>query len=156
MGLSRITSIGIRLVLGGLFIASGVLKLLDPAAFSWNIYQYGLVPRLLIEPLAVGLPIAEVAAGSALLFNRRWGYGAVAGMLVQFLALLGYAIINGLNVDCGCFGSGEPGPAGLRKAFLRDVVMVIGLAVAWWIEENGSVQGRTDMRSTISREEDAS
>lgn len=156
MGFFSAISLGIRLMLGGLFIASGVLKLLDPAAFAWNIYQYGLVPRLLIEPLAIGLPVAEVAAGGGLLWSRRWSYGAVAGMLVLFMALLGYAIINGLNVDCGCFGSGEPGPAGLRKAFLRDVVMVIGLAVAWWIEENRSVQGSTDRRRTISRKEDAS
>jgi uncharacterized membrane protein YphA (DoxX/SURF4 family) len=121
----------IRFLVGGLFIASGALKLLDPAAFAWNIYQYGLVPRPLIDPLAVSLPAVEIVAGVGLVTSRRWSYGAIAVMLVMFMALLGYALINGLHVDCGCFGPGEPGPAGLRSALLRDAVMLTGLAVSW-------------------------
>ena len=146
----------LRLAIGAVFIASGTLKLLDPAAFAWNIYQYGLVPRLLIDPIAVGLPVMEVAAGAGLVLNRRWSYGAVGGMLMLFMALLGYAIINGLNVDCGCFGAGDPGPAGLRNAFLRDVIMTTGLAAAWWFRDDSSVQARTAIRNTIISKEDAS
>jgi uncharacterized membrane protein YphA (DoxX/SURF4 family) len=134
----------IRFLIGGLFIASGVLKLLDPAAFAWNIYQYGLVPRPLIEPLAVGLPAVEIVAGAGLVRNKRWSFGAVTGMLVMFMALLGYALINGLHMDCGCFGQGEPGPAGLRNALLRDVVMLFGLGVSWWFRQERPVQIRTD------------
>jgi uncharacterized membrane protein YphA (DoxX/SURF4 family) len=146
----------IRLAIGAVFIASGALKLLDPAAFAWNIYQYGLVPRPLIDLIAVGLPVMEVAAGAGLVLNRRWSYGLVGGMLVLFMVLLGYAIINGLNVDCGCFGSGEPGPKGLRNAFLRDALMLAGLASAWWFRDDRSVHARTAIRNTIISKEDAS
>jgi uncharacterized membrane protein YphA (DoxX/SURF4 family) len=148
-------SLIIRFLIGGLFIASGVLKLLDPAAFAWNIYQYGLVPRPLINPLAVGLPAVEIVAGAGLVMNSRWSFGAVAGMLVLFMALLAYALISGLQVDCGCFGPGEPGPAGLRSALLRDAVMLGALVLAWLLRDERSVQGRTDVGSTISTKEDA-
>jgi uncharacterized membrane protein YphA (DoxX/SURF4 family) len=148
-------SLIIRFLIGGLFVASGVLKLLDPAAFAWNIYQYGLVPRPLINPLAVGLPAVEIVAGAGLVMNSRWSFGAVAGMLVLFMALLAYALISGLQVDCGCFGPGEPGPAGLRSALLRDAVMLGALVLAWLLRDERSVQGRTDVGSTISTKEDA-
>lgn len=145
----------IRSVTGIAFVYAGSLKLLDPWAFAWNIYQYGLVPGPLIEPLAIGLPVAEIVSGVALIADRRWSYGAVAGMLVLFTGVLGHALINGLNVDCGCFGSGEPGPAGLRSAMLRNAVMLAGIAMAWRERGANSVQGRTD--GTISsKKEDAS
>lgn len=153
---ARGLSLAIRLVIGGLFLASGALKLLDPAAFAWNIYQYGLVPRPLIDPLAIGLPAVEIAAGAGLVMNDRRSFGAVAGMLVLFMGLLGYALINGLHVDCGCFGPGDPGPAGLRNALLRDALMLAGLAAAWWFRDDRSVQARADIRKTILAKEDVS
>lgn len=139
-----ITGTLIRWALGALFILAGALKLMDPAAFAWNIYQYGLLPRVLVGPFAMLLPVTEIVSGGALMVNRRWSYGAAGGLLVLFIAVLGYAIINGLNVDCKCFGAGEPGPAGLRKAFLRDAVMLIGLWFAWRSQKQRPVQGRTD------------
>jgi uncharacterized membrane protein YphA (DoxX/SURF4 family) len=144
----------VRALIGALFISAGTLKLLDPAAFGWTIFQYGLIPRVMVDPLAVVLPVVEVAAGAGLIFNRQWSYGIVGGLLALFVAALGYAIINGLNVDCGCFGSGEPGPAGLRNAFLRDVVMLIGLAAAWRFREQRPVQGRTDRQQNHLEKED--
>ena len=152
----HIVSLIIRLAIGALFVASGALKLLDPAAFAWNIYQYGLVPRPLIDPIAVGLPLLEVLNGAALIANRRWSYASVGGMLVLFMVLLAYAIINGLNVDCGCFGSGEPGPEGLRTSFLRDGLMLLGLAAAWWYGDDRSVPARTDINNSTTSKEEAS
>ncbi len=144
----------IGIVLGGLFIFAGVLKLADPAAFAWSIYQYGLVPRSVIDPLAVGLPVLEVAAGLGLVLNARWSYGTVGGLLLLFAGTLGYAIVNGLAVDCGCFGAGYPGSAGPLKAFVRDVILIAGLAAAWLLKKNTSVQGRTDRQQNNLKKED--
>ena len=138
-----------RVAIGTLFVASGILKLLDPAAFAWTIYQYGIVPRQLIDPIALGLPLLEIAAGGGLLLDRRWSYAAVFSMLACFVSLLGYALANGLNVDCGCFGSSDPGPVALRNAILRDVIMLVGIAAAWWTNRKRSVQGRTDGRNDL-------
>lgn len=144
----------VRALIGALFISAGTLKLLDPAAFAWTIFQYGLVPRVMVDPLAVGLPVIEVAAGLGLVLNVRWSYATVGGLLLLFLGMLGYAIVNGLAVDRGCFGAGEPGPMGLQKAFARDVILSAGLAAAWLLKQNTSVQGRIDRQQNHLKKED--
>jgi uncharacterized membrane protein YphA (DoxX/SURF4 family) len=123
----QVSALIMRFFIGAVFVYAGILKLLDPSAFAWNIYQYGLVPRSAIAVMAVGLPILEVLAGIGFIFNIRGSLLAIAGMLVLFLFVLGYAMINGLNVDCGCFSVGEPGPEGLRNAFIRDILMMAGV-----------------------------
>jgi uncharacterized membrane protein YphA (DoxX/SURF4 family) len=141
----------VRLTLAFVFIGAGAAKLADPAAFAWNIHQFGLVPRPLIDPLAICLPVLEAASGVGLVFDRRWSYGAVAGILVLFMTALGHAILAGLNVDCGCFGAGEPGPDGLRATLFRDIALSAGLAATWIVREKRSEQGRT---TTTSLKED--
>jgi uncharacterized membrane protein YphA (DoxX/SURF4 family) len=126
-----ISTLILRVLIGAVFVYAGILKLLDPAAFAWTIYQYGLIPRNAIEIMAVGLPVLEVLAGIGFVFNIRGGLSAITGMLVLFLFVLGYAMINGLNVDCGCFSTREPGPEGLEKAFIRDVLMLIGVGFVY-------------------------
>ena len=132
----RIVSVIIPLLIGVVFIYAGFLKLLDPAAFAWNIYQYGLVPRDLVSVTAIGLPAIEVIAGAGFMFSVRGSMALIAGLLVMFAFVLGYALLNGLNVDCGCFSAGEPGPEGLRKALIRDVIMMVGIFYIYWFRKN--------------------
>jgi uncharacterized membrane protein YphA (DoxX/SURF4 family) len=126
----RLASLIIRLLIGVVFIYAGFLKLLDPAAFAWNIYQYGLMPRDLINVTAISLPAIEILAGVGFIFNVRGSMAVIAGLLVMFLFVLGYALLKGLNVDCGCFSAGEPGPEGLWKAIVRDMTMMVG---TWYL-----------------------
>lgn len=138
----RTVSLIIRSLIGVVFIYAGSLKLTDPASFAWNIYQYGLVPRDFIDILAIGLPAIEILAGIGLLFNGRGSQAIIAGLLTIFMLVLGYALLNGLSVDCGCFPAGEPGPAGLRKALLRDVLMIIGIGYVYWFSEEIENRGK--------------
>ena len=126
-----------RILIGAVFVYAGTLKLFDPAAFAWNIYQYGLVPGDLINVTAISLPAIEVLAGVGFIFNVRGSMAVIAGLLVMFLFVLGYAILNGLNVDCGCFSAGEPGPEGLRMALIRDVIMMAGILYVYRFREQG-------------------
>jgi len=131
----RTVSLIIRLAIGFVFIFAGILKLMDPAAFAWNIYQYGLVPRDLVNVTAIGLPAIEVIAGVGFLFSVRGSMVLIACLLVMFTIALAYALLNGLNVDCGCFSVGEPGPEGIRKALIRDVIMMVGIFYIYWFRE---------------------
>ena len=80
---------------------------------------------MLLPVVAVGLPALEVAAGTALLFNVRGGLTVITGLLVLFVAVLGYGILSDLNVDCGCFGPEEiAGQQSLRQAFVRDLFLI--------------------------------
>ncbi len=96
-----------RLVLGGLFIYAGAVKVLDPLGFAQDIRNYRLVGQTLSFVAAVVLPWLEILAG-AFLVAGVWKRGAallISGLLVFFIVLTLVTMARGLDVDCGCFGS---------------------------------------------------
>ena len=116
----------VRIVLAGLFVYGGVIKLFDPKAFAATISTYDLLPEVLLPAVAIGLPIMEIIAGAALLFDRIWGHHLITVLLAMFVLVLGYGVMGDLNVDCGCFGAEELNKqAGLRVAFYRDLVLIV-------------------------------
>lgn len=122
--------------LGLVFVYAGAIKLADPAAFAAVVGAYGLLPQGLVAPVAVLLPAAEVLAGLGLVLDKRGSLAAIAAMTVMFIMVLAYGISLGLDVDCGCYGPGDPeGQAfhGLRDALVRDVAMLgVVVYVHWW------------------------
>ena len=93
----------IRFIIGTIFIYAGAVKLIDPKAFAHSISTYGLVPEILLAPLAIGLPALEVLAGIGLIFNIRGSLTVIFSMLIMFVIVLWYGILKDLNIDCGCF-----------------------------------------------------
>lgn len=119
-----------RIALALIFLAAGIAKLREPwLQFAVSINSFKIVPDDLLEPIARTLPWFEVVVGLAVLSGIRlkWTSLLATAILGGFLALLIRSWAMGLEVDCGCFGSGEPlGP----KAILRDSLMVLlGVAV---------------------------
>lgn len=115
--------------LGGIFIYAGGTKIVDARTFAVLIEAYGIVPETLLMPVAVALPAMEVAAGIGLIFDIEGSLTAIAGLLLVFIAILGYGITMGLDVDCGCFGPEDPESEafhGLRQALYRDLAMMAG------------------------------
>ncbi len=133
--------LGARLLLGCVFVYAGLGKLMDPAAFATVIAGYGLVPEPLLGPVALGLPLLEVLAGLGLVLDLRGSLGTVLALTLMFMAVLGWGIALGLDVDCGCYGPQDPEGAayhGLRDAMWRDagLLAVIGFAY-WWRRRTG-------------------
>jgi putative oxidoreductase len=96
-----------RIVLGGLFVYAGAVKVLEPLGFAQNIRNYQLVGQSLSFVAAIVLPWLEILAGLALILGI-WTRGAalvVTGLLVFFIVLTAVTMVRGLDVDCGCFGS---------------------------------------------------
>jgi len=96
-----------RLVLGGLFVYAGVVKVLDPLDFAQDIRNYRLVGQALSFLAAVVLPWLEILAGVALAAGvwKRASALIISGLLVFFILLTLVTIARGLDVDCGCFGA---------------------------------------------------
>ena len=96
-----------RLVLGGLFVYTGVVKVLDPLDFAQNIRNYRLVGQSLSFMAAVVLPWLEILAGVALAAGiwKRASALIISGLLVFFILLTLVTIARGLDVECGCFGA---------------------------------------------------
>lgn len=129
----------VRVALALVFMAAGGAKLADVRGFAEIIQHYAILPVWAVGPVALLLPLAEVAAGLGLLFAVRGSLAAIAAMCLLFLGVLGYALAAGLSIgDCGCFAPGEL-PEGvqdgsaLRGALLRDLVLLAGVAYlyAW-------------------------
>jgi uncharacterized membrane protein YphA (DoxX/SURF4 family) len=130
---SRWSYLAVRIVLAAIFIYAGSLKLMDPKAFARTISHYDLVPELLLPAIAIGLPAIEVLAGMALAMDFRSGLYGITGMLLLFVGILGYGVLNELDIDCGCFGSLELAEReGLAHAFYRDLVLVGAAAFLHW------------------------
>ena len=104
------TVIAVTLAIATVFIYAGIDKIRDPLQFADSIYAFGILPAVFINLLAMGLPVFEIASGLLLLAPSTKRVGALAVALtsmVFFLALLS-ALLRGLTLDCGCFGSGTP------------------------------------------------
>ena len=117
----------IRFALSAVFFWSGVSKLFSPESFAVIIEAYGLIPEGLIMPMSIGLPALEVILAMGLLVDIRGSLMGTTVILFLFMAILGYGIHLGLDVDCGCFGPEDPEADafhGLRSALYRDLVMV--------------------------------
>lgn len=117
----------LRWCLSGFFIFSGMTKLISPVQFAVLIEAYGILPEILVMPVAVILPILEVVAGLGLIFDVRGSLAIITVLMILFMAVLGYGIWLGLDVDCGCFGPGDPEAEvfrGLRQALYRDMVIM--------------------------------
>lgn len=118
----------LRWLLGGLFLWAGLVKLSDPKAFARSIDAFGLVPETLLPPVAIFLPIAEILIGLAVLRRWRAGLPAMAGLLVLFIVVLGFAIGQNLEVDCGCFSVAEQREhTSVKTALVRDLLMLAGV-----------------------------
>jgi len=96
----------IRLLLGGLLLAAGLLKVGHPADLAETIATFRLLPSQVVGPLAVALPYFELLLGAYLvagLFTR-----VVATIsAVQFLCYGGAiasAVVRHIAANCGCFG----------------------------------------------------
>jgi uncharacterized membrane protein YphA (DoxX/SURF4 family) len=125
---SRWPYLVVRVVLGLIFIYAGAMKLMDPKAFARIISHYDLIPEGLLPVVAVGLPLAEVLAGIALLFDLSAGLHGISGMVVLFILVLGYGVATGMDIDCGCFGEKELAEQkGLLHAFYRDLLFLGGV-----------------------------
>jgi putative oxidoreductase len=96
-----------RLVLGGLFVYAGLVKVLHPLDFAQDIRNYRLVGQALSLFAAIVLPWLEILAG-AFLIAGIWTRGAalvISSLLVMFIMLTVITMIRGLDVECGCFGA---------------------------------------------------
>lgn len=127
----RWLALSLRLLLAAVFLWSGVTKGLQPRQFAEMVGAYGLLPELLWSPAAVLLIAAEIVAAITLIADRRSGLFLSGGLLLLFIAVLAYGIMIGLDIDCGCFGPGDPEAEAfhdLRGALLRDLAMLGAVA----------------------------
>jgi len=127
----------VRWILGGVFLYAGILKMQDPQAFADRIADFQILPFALVNLLAISLPIAEILVGVLLMIEFWVECMAFAILLLTalFAMAIASALLRGLVIDCGCFGSGSPSVLKLLLALGRDMLlgtMALFLLVGDW------------------------
>lgn len=122
-----------RLLVGGIFLASGVGKLLEPAGqFAHILGAYRIMPEAAIPLVATWLPWGELLLGAYLVagFETRLSAGAAALLFVAFSVAIGVNMAAGAPLeDCGCFGALFK-KEGASLALAGDLVLV---ALSLWL-----------------------
>lgn len=129
----------LRWALAAVFIYAGGKKMVSPVDFSDSIASFALLPHGLIPWVALGLPPFEILAGLCVGcgFQRRAALLALTGLTAVFLIALGLAVIRGIPVDCGCFGSGAPSVFDAPIALGRDLLIFAVAATLYRHEVRG-------------------
>ena len=115
-----------RILLGVVFVYASWGKILDPAAFADIIANYQIVSPRTGHLTALFLPYLEMVCGICLIINRmpRGSALLVAGMMVVFMAALGYNIYRGIDVNCGCFTLTEGATGSMWFYLVRDILFL--------------------------------
>lgn len=126
-----------RIILGGVFLVAGALKVVDPQSSVAAVRAYELLPTSLVTIVGWGLPFAEIALGLLLLAGiaTRVVAAATAMLLVIFILAVVSAAARGLSIDCGCFGGGgevAPGQTAYGIEVVRDLgLLLLALWLVW-------------------------
>jgi uncharacterized membrane protein YphA (DoxX/SURF4 family) len=96
----------LAILIGGLFVYAGIVKVLDPVEFARDIDNYKMIPWKLGVGLALYLPWLEIFCGLALITRvlYRGSVFIVTGLMSLFIVASIVAKVRGLDVSCGCFG----------------------------------------------------
>jgi uncharacterized membrane protein YphA (DoxX/SURF4 family) len=96
-----------RVIVGGVFIWAGALKIADPLGFAQSIKNYQIFPHTLAFLIAVLLPWVEVLSGVFLIIGvfKRSSALLISLLLIGFIGLVALALARGIDTSCGCFGS---------------------------------------------------
>ncbi|HQZ50141.1 MAG TPA: DoxX family membrane protein, partial [Chitinophagaceae bacterium] len=127
----------IRIIVGLLFVFSGLVKANDPLGLSykmqeffeiWNLHQFNSWTLL----MSVLMNAFEIIAGTALIVGWRiklfsW---LLLLLIVFFTFLTGYTYITGMPKNCGCFG--DCLPISSKTSFLKDVALTIMIVFLFW------------------------
>ena len=130
----QITALVLRVALGGFFLFYGAKKLFVLDEFTRKVANYKIVIAPWDAVVAYMVPCFEIVVGVCLIAGLllRGALLTAAGMTVVFMVGIGQAMVRGLDINCGCFSTGDkPSNLGLHMALLVGLMVVIGfLALA--------------------------
>lgn len=129
-----------RLIVGILFIFSGLVKANDPLGLSYKMQEFFEVWGMhglnnFTLAFSVVMIAFEIVAGIAVLIG--WKFRMFSWLLllliVFFTFLTGYAVLSGKIKECGCFGNCIPLTA--MMSFIKDLIL-LGLIVFLFVNRN--------------------
>ena len=118
-----------RIIVGVLFIFSGLVKANDPLGLSYKMDEFFDVWGLhglnsLTLAFSIIMIAFEIIAGIAVLLGWRMKLFSwmLLLLIIFFTFLTGYAVFSGKIKECGCFGNCIPLTA--MQSFLKDLLLL--------------------------------
>jgi len=133
MILNKQTGLAIgRLLLGGVFLISGFMKVGDPLSFADRIHSFQILPDWTIHTVALGLPILEIMIGVSIFIARLRGPALMTSFLLLILFSAGFlqGLIRGLEINCGCFGGFTFLDSSPEISLIRNMALII---ISLWL-----------------------
>ena len=129
-----VVGLAARLLLGGVLIYAGAVKVGRPLTSERAVQAYEILPMELAGWIGLALPFVEIVLGVLLvlgLFTRPVAIVSTL-LMVAFIVGIAQAWARGLTIDCGCFGGG--GQVGADETrYPQEIARDVGLALtgAW-------------------------
>lgn len=128
--------LALRGFLAWLWLSSGWAKIGGFDDFQRTVYDYQMLPVPLAKMVSIVVPAVELIIGLFILIGLylRPAAWASAGLLSVFCMAIGWAMSQGLQIDCGCMlgGSAEGTPVGWPKLQENAALIGASLLLAIW------------------------
>ncbi len=122
----------LRVILGVVLIYAGSLKIFDMASFANDLENYRMLPIGVINLISITLPPIEIILGICFItgFMMDGALTITTALFIVFYAAVQQALIRGLNIDCGCFGTATGSTIGLMT-LMRNTAMLLAVVPVW-------------------------
>ena len=130
-----------RLILGGVLIAAGALKVGNLQKSAMAVRAYEMLPVWMANLFGYVLPWIEIGIGLLLVLGALVKINGLLGALIMlaFIIAIAQAWARGLSIDCGCFGDGgavDPEDTKYLSTIIRDIGL-LGLGVFLYFYPKG-------------------
>lgn len=129
----------LRLILALIFLIAAIEKLKSPEDFALSIDAYGVFPDGIINFLTIFIPWLElfISFGLIFQFKLRANLYLYLFLMSAFTLIVAYAMIIGLDIECGCFGENSE-KVGWKK-ILENALIIFGVIILLMNEKSESI-----------------
>lgn len=126
-----------RIVLAGVLLYAGGIKLVEPHGARDAIMAYRIFPPSWAPSMGYALPLLEIALGLFLLVGLFVRISALitALLMLAFVAGIISVWVRGYSIDCGCFGGGgDISPEGRASRYTQEIIRDLAFtAMGLWL-----------------------
>jgi len=122
------------ILIGAVFLRSGLFHISNPYLFLSAIYDYELVGMLVGEAIAILLPFAELLLAMCLICRVMFRASLLlGGMLLTIFSIAQLAALcRGLRIACGCFQSQENDVITISSLAFTIALSIVAVACCFW------------------------
>lgn len=127
-----------RIILGGVLLAAGGLKVGNLQKSAMAVRAYELLPIPIANFFGYTLPWIEIGVGLLLILGVAVKISGVIGVVTMlvFIVAIAQAWARGLSIDCGCFGGGgsvDPEDTKYLSEIIRDLgLLLLGIYLYYY------------------------